>query len=344
MPPLPRRTNGPFGSEHLSTLCVVAGLSVCLMVAWSTISSALFTNVGMLALERSALQNAPVAAVAVRWFERALIFAETPGVLRNLGMAELQMGSPGMAGGVLRDNLRLRADDPLALSLLVETALAQGDMASAVATLAYLASSGRGTEWIGFSSSAQATARMRAQYLDAQGWSNMAKGDVVHAELQFRAAERIDPTWGQALLHLGLVLETRGDWIQAEVAYREAIDRGHDTADVRVRLGDVLLRLSRPNDARAEFQQALIRDPNQGPWAYIQLSDIAVKAARLDEAELWLLDAARRFPETPWPLYYLARLNATRGNRDLALEEVAGALRVAPDEPLIRTLYEDLRQ
>ncbi|MGP8247575.1 MAG: tetratricopeptide repeat protein [Bryobacteraceae bacterium] len=66
----------------------------------------------------------------------------------------------------------------------------------------------------------------------------------------------------EALALRGSQLATQGQWAQAEVRYRELVERVPGSAELHNDLAQVMLRESHGAEAAAEFRQALALDPN----------------------------------------------------------------------------------
>jgi tetratricopeptide (TPR) repeat protein len=89
-------------------------------------------------------------------------------------------------------------------------------------------------------------------------------------------------------LHLGAVRERRGDWEQAEAAYRRATEEDADLPQAEKSLGDALYRRGAYDEAAAAYRRAIKLDPDLGDDVYFRLGNIHYKRMEREEAvKLW---------------------------------------------------------
>jgi tetratricopeptide (TPR) repeat protein len=89
-------------------------------------------------------------------------------------------------------------------------------------------------------------------------------------------------------LHLGAVRERRGEWEQAEAAYRRAMEEDGDLPQAHKALGDALYRRGAYDEAAECYRKAVQMAPDLGDDVYFRLGNIHYK--RMDRAEavnLW---------------------------------------------------------
>ena len=89
-------------------------------------------------------------------------------------------------------------------------------------------------------------------------------------------------------LHLGTVRERRGEWEQAEAAYRRATEEDGELAHARKALGDALYRRGAYDEAADEYRRAIQLSPALGDDVYFRLGNIHYKRMeRADAVKLW---------------------------------------------------------
>ena len=89
-------------------------------------------------------------------------------------------------------------------------------------------------------------------------------------------------------LHLGAVRERRGEWEQAEAAYRRAMEEDGDLPQAQKALGDALYRRGAYDDAAESYGRALQINAALGDDVYFRLGNIHYKKMERAEAvKLW---------------------------------------------------------
>lgn len=89
-------------------------------------------------------------------------------------------------------------------------------------------------------------------------------------------------------LHLGAVLERRGEWEAAEAAYRRATEEDTHLPQAEKSLGDVLYRRGAYDEAAAAYRRAIKLDDALGDDTYFRLGNIHYKKMEREEAvRLW---------------------------------------------------------
>jgi cytochrome c-type biogenesis protein CcmH/NrfG len=92
-----------------------------------------------------------------------------------------------------------------------------------------------------------------------------APPDLERADLVpvFERCSASNPTDVELMADLGLFYESAGRWSDAEAVYRRALRVDPDYADLRIRLGRLLLKRSDSVGARMEAEAALKVQPNR---------------------------------------------------------------------------------
>lgn len=89
-------------------------------------------------------------------------------------------------------------------------------------------------------------------------------------------------------LHLGAVLERKGDWEQAEAMYRRAMEEDRELPQAHKALGDALYRRGAYDDASDAYNQAVRLNPRLGDDVYFRMGNIHYKRMeRAQAVELW---------------------------------------------------------
>jgi tetratricopeptide (TPR) repeat protein len=89
-------------------------------------------------------------------------------------------------------------------------------------------------------------------------------------------------------LHMGAVLERRGDWERAEQLYRRATEEDRELPQAHKALGDVLYRRGAYDEAAEAYGRAVRLDPALGDDVYFRMGNIHYKRMERTEAvELW---------------------------------------------------------
>ncbi|HEX6041115.1 DUF4388 domain-containing protein [Longimicrobium sp.] len=89
-------------------------------------------------------------------------------------------------------------------------------------------------------------------------------------------------------LHMGAVLERKGDWEQAEAMYRRASEEDRELPQAHKALGDSLYRRGAYDDAAESYGQAVRLNPRLGDDVYFRMGNIHYKRMERQQAvELW---------------------------------------------------------
>ncbi len=261
-----------------------------------------------------------------------------------LASAALQSGNPALAETLIAS--QAAQGDPLAMRLMSDALLKQGDFARAVIM------------W--------QQAKDVASLLEVGSQAQQA-GRLEEALMAYEAAWRLDPESGTLPL-ANFLLGYRQDYARAENMLRQslaALPNSRYWPDWSNSLGDALRGQKRwdeaaatyesvivqaPNDwaahiglgwaryergdglqaAMSEFQKAINAPKSQG-YGQLAIGQILTREKRFEEADAWFVQALALNPDARW--WYLARGNAARqaGNLTLALAVYQEALARFPD-------------
>ncbi|HET6763280.1 MAG TPA: DUF4388 domain-containing protein, partial [Longimicrobiaceae bacterium] len=122
-------------------------------------------------------------------------------------------------------------------------------------------------------------------------FATLAEAAAGRLEPAARLAEegaKLHPHSAPVHLHLGAVRERRGEWEQAEAAYRRATEEDADLPQGEKSLGDALYRRGAYDEAAAAYRRAIKLDPGLGDDVYFRLGNIHYKKMEREEAvTLW---------------------------------------------------------
>ncbi len=181
---------------------------------------------------------------------------------------------------------------------------------------------------LGFNSFAAASEQAAATI--AAGKKHLEQGDVEAAINEFQKAIAIDPKYGAAQLHLGHAYERANRSDEAIDAYRKSIELEPQNFFARNNLGVLYSKKNLYDQAIVEFQDALKIEP--GNAMALKNLDIAKKnQAAIQEREAVITRAQREVksnPGDPKPSYQLARVYATYGKKEAAMEWLGKAIQL----------------
>lgn len=124
-----------------------------------------------------------------------------------------------------------------------------------------------------------------------------AQGQCAEAVTFYRIAlHRSSAGIEQAHLGLGDCFFEMERWTEAASEYQAALQMGLRSAAVANRLGNLLVQLSRPEEAISYLAQAL--EWHSYPWHMIDLAKAYEAAGNLASAEYWLIETERQFPQS----------------------------------------------
>jgi tetratricopeptide (TPR) repeat protein len=120
--------------------------------------------------------------------------------------------------------------------------------------------------------------------------------DSVHAEEQFKAAQKLDPDSEEVALNLARMYGEQGDLQrgiqvltalpdddQAIAAYRRSLELEPDNLDVERALADALLKDGQDKEALAAYQDVAEGDPSDAQ-AYLHMAEIERRSGQYEEA------------------------------------------------------------
>tara|TARA_B100000214_G_scaffold374788_1_gene358647 strand:+ start:665 stop:1999 length:1335 start_codon:yes stop_codon:yes gene_type:complete len=126
-------------------------------------------------------------------------------------------------------------------------------------------------------------------------------GKLEKAELLYRKAIEIKPSFVDAHSNLGNLLRDIGNLKEAEISTRRAIELNPNFANTHLNLGNILKDLGNLKEAEHSYRKAVELNPNSGP-AHYSLGVILKNFGRLEEAKISLSKAIKLNP--CWEAYF----------------------------------------
>jgi predicted CXXCH cytochrome family protein len=161
------------------------------------------------------------------------------------------------------------------------------------------------------------------------------------AERAYRAAFRLDPTFGPAYVNLADLLRMRDRDTEAVELLRRAVTLVPEDAPVHHALGLALARQQRLPEALGEFSRAAALRPEEPRYSYV-LGVGLHSAGQSDLALATLARAHERHPGDRELLVALATISRDRGQIDAARRYARKLVRAAPQDAAARSLLADL--
>jgi Flp pilus assembly protein TadD len=162
------------------------------------------------------------------------------------------------------------------------------------------------------------------------------------AEVEYRAALRLSPQFTGAAVNLADLYRQTGREEDGEKVLREAVNASPGDGGLHHALGLGLVRLKRLDEALAELRRAAELDNHNARYAYIY--GVALHSAgRQQDAITYLKDSLIGHPENRDIIVAIASFSRDAGDTAVALQYAELAIKIAPDDPTIRNLVDELR-
>jgi predicted CXXCH cytochrome family protein len=182
----------------------------------------------------------------------------------------------------------------------------------------------------------------RPEARSALGDFHARRGISAEAEVEYKAALRLSPQYAPAAINLADLYRQLGRDGDGEGVLRTAISASPRDAGLHYALGLTLTRLKKPDDAVTEFAHAAENEPARARYAYVYAVALQT-AGRKDEAMTVLKDSLARHPDDGDTLFTLVTFNRDAGDIGAALAYAERLIRIAPNDPGLAALIEDLR-
>jgi Flp pilus assembly protein TadD len=168
------------------------------------------------------------------------------------------------------------------------------------------------------------------------------QGRNTEAEAEYQAALRLSPQFNGASINLADLYRQTGREEAGEKVLRTAITAVPGDGGLHHALGLSLVRLKRLDEALVELRRAAELDSHNARYAYIY--GVALHSAgRPQDAIAYLIDSLTGHPENRDIIIAIASFSREAGDTATALQYAEQAIKIAPDDPTIRTLVEQLR-
>jgi tetratricopeptide (TPR) repeat protein len=285
---------------------------------------------------------------------------------RNLGVAFYKTGMLDEAAREFRRVLELRSGDTIArfyLGLVLcrqrkwddayaafaETATLPGARVAVFHNLAYtLEQLNRYEESrVALEEAVRRGGASDARVHTSLGVVNLLAGDLRAADAALTAARPLfgerapTPAWFH---YMGLTAALLGDIVRASTILREGVTAHPHAAVLLNNLAAVLERETDYEAARSMAERGVHEDPGV-PQLHKNLGDLHYRAARYDEALEAYLRASKANPELGGDVYLkLGNIRLRRQERDEAIRCWERALEIDPDNAIVRTNLESVRQ
>jgi predicted CXXCH cytochrome family protein len=169
------------------------------------------------------------------------------------------------------------------------------------------------------------------------------RGRSSEAELEYKAALRLSPQFTGASINLADLYRQTGREADGEQVLRNAINVVPTDGGLHHALGLSLVRLKRLDDALAELRQAAELDSANARFAYIY--GVALHSTgRRQEAVAYLKSSLMRHPENRDISMAIASFSREAGDDATALQYAEQAYKIAPDDPTLKGMVEQLRR
>ena len=163
------------------------------------------------------------------------------------------------------------------------------------------------------------------------------------AEAEYKAALRLSPQFTGASINLADLYRQTGREDEGEKILRSAIHAVPNDAGLHHALGLSLVRRKRLDDALIELHRAAELDRTSTRYAYIY--GVALHSAgRQQEAIDYLKESLTGHPANRDIVMAIINFSRESGDAATALQYAEQAIRIAPDDPAIRGLAEELRR
>jgi len=168
------------------------------------------------------------------------------------------------------------------------------------------------------------------------------RGRNGEAELEYKVALRLSPQFTGAAINLADLYRQTGRDDDGEKVLRSALGITPNDAGLHHALGLSLVRLKRPSEALTELGRATSMDRDNARYAYVY--GVALHSAgRLQEAIAQLKESQARHPDNRDLVMAIVSFSREAGEIPTALQYAEQAARIAPDDPAVRAMVEQLR-
>jgi predicted CXXCH cytochrome family protein len=169
------------------------------------------------------------------------------------------------------------------------------------------------------------------------------RGRNGEAEAEYKAALRLSPQFTGASINLADLYRQTGREDAGEKVLRASITAVPDDGGLHYALGLSLVRLKRLDEALVELRRAADLDSHNARYAYIY--GVALHSTgRRQDAIAYLRESLIGHPDNRDIIMAIVSFSREAGDTATALQYAEQAIKIAPDDPTIRTLVEQLKR
>jgi Flp pilus assembly protein TadD len=169
------------------------------------------------------------------------------------------------------------------------------------------------------------------------------RGRNSEAEAEYKAALKLSPQFTGAAVNLADLYRQTGRENEGETVLRSAINIVPGDGGLHHALGLSLVRLKRLDEALVELRRAADLDRNSARYAYIY--GVALHSAgHQHEAIAYLKDSLPAHRENRDIVMAIISFSREAGDAATALRYAEQAARIAPDDPAVKRMVEELRR
>jgi Flp pilus assembly protein TadD len=183
----------------------------------------------------------------------------------------------------------------------------------------------------------------RPEARTALGTFYAQRGLFADAEAEYKAGLRLSPQFTPAAINLADLYRRIGRDAEGDTLLRAAIATSPQDAGVHHALGLTLVRLKRLDEALGELRRAAELEPDRARYAYVYAVALHSTAQR-DDAMTVLKENLVRHPDDRDTLMALINFSRETGDAGSALEYAKQLARIAPTDPELAALIQDLRR
>jgi predicted CXXCH cytochrome family protein len=170
----------------------------------------------------------------------------------------------------------------------------------------------------------------------------LRRGLTGDAENEYKAALRLSPQYAPAAINLADLYRQLGRDGEGENVLSAAIGSSPQDAGLHHALGLTLTREKRADDALGQFRRATELEPDRSRYAYVYAVALH-SSGHLDECIGVLKENLARHPSDRDTLLALVTINRDSGDIEAALDYAQRLSSVAPNEPALARLTDELR-
>ena len=169
------------------------------------------------------------------------------------------------------------------------------------------------------------------------------RANAAEAEIEYRAALRLGPSFAPAAINLSDLYRQLGRDGDGERFLRESLSRSPQDASLHHALGLTLVRQKRAEAALHELRQAAVLDPGQARYAYVYAVGLN-SIGRRDDAIVVLQEGLRAHPNNLAMLSAAMNFSREKGDNAAALEYAERLARLLPDDSRLGDLIRELKR